>query len=416
MTNWQIDLERLKADIRALSQIGRRSETDPALYRMAFTDAEMAAKEWLLEQLRTEGLTARMDGAGNVIGRLEPEDPDDAAKPSVLIGSHLDTVPCAGTLDGSLGVVIGLQCLRTLRAQRIPLRRPVELIAFSDEEGRFGAMFGSEAFCGFIHPARLQCTDLDGITLADAMRAQGLDPDLAMDAARPREQIDSYLEVHIEQGPVLDTHHEQVGIVEAITGLSKWQIQFQGEANHAGTTPMDMRKDAFLGLAEFAHELERILEENGGPNSRATIGTAQILPGAANTVPGMVEFSLDIRDTNSETLQELKNASRKTLAAISRRKGLYFDYQELSHIEPVACDGKMIELLTQTADALELRFRKMPSGAAHDAQMLAQIAPTGMIFTPSRGGKSHSPEEWTAWEDMQAAANLALNTLASRAG
>jgi N-carbamoyl-L-amino-acid hydrolase len=410
-----IDIDRLKADIRQLSEIGRRSEEDPGLYRMAFTEAEMAAKKWLMKRLHEAGLLARMDGAGNVIGRLDASDTENDSRPAALIGSHLDTVPCAGTLDGSLGVVIGLECLRSLKESRLSLSRPIELIAFADEEGRFGAMFGSEAFCGFIHPARLQSTDLDGITLAHAMRAQGLDPDLAMDAARPRDQIDSYLEVHIEQGPVLDAHHEQVGIVEAITGLTKWQIRFHGEANHAGTTPMDMRKDAFLGLADFAHELDRILDENGGPNSRATIGTAQILPGAANTVPGMVEFSLDIRDTDADTLKELKNAFRKTLAAIARRKGLYFDYEELSHIEPVACNQSVIDLLTEKARQLGLRFRKMPSGAAHDAQMLAQITPTGMIFTPSRGGKSHSPEEWTAWEDMQAAANLALHALASRA-
>ncbi len=415
MHSISIDIGRLKADIRQLSDIGRRSEEDPGLYRMAFTEAEMAAKEWLMKRLHDAGLSARMDGAGNVIGRLSATKPENNSRPAALIGSHLDTVPCAGTLDGSLGVVIGLECLRTLKVSQVPLGRPVELIAFADEEGRFGAMFGSEAFCGFIHPARLQITDLDGFSLAHAMRAQGLDPDLAMDAARPRDQIDSYLEVHIEQGPVLDANHEQVGIVEAITGLSKWQIRFHGEANHAGTTPMEMRKDAFLGLADFAHELDRILDENGGPNSRATIGTAQILPGAANTVPGMVEFSLDIRDTDANTLRELKNAFRKTLAAIARRKGLYFDYEELSHIEPVACNEHMIALLTEKAQQLGLRFRKMPSGAAHDAQMLAQITPTGMIFTPSREGKSHSPEEWTAWEDMQAAANLALHTLVSRA-
>ncbi len=409
----KIDFSRIKRDIAELSKIGRRSEVDPGLYRMAFTDADMEGKRWLLNRIEEADLLPVSDGAGNIFGKIIPEGPA-AKKPSVLVGSHIDTVPCAGTLDGSLGVVIGLECLRAIRASGVPLARPLELVAFSDEEGRFGAMFGSEAFCGFISPSRLRERDLEGISLSEAMLSQGLDPSAALDAARPRGTVDSYLELHIEQGPVLDSAGEQVGIVENITGLFKWQVRLVGDANHAGTTPMEMRNDAFIGLADFAHEISRILEENGGEHSRATIGTAQILPGSANTVPGMVEFSLDVRDTSEAILEELKNAFRKALSAIARRRKLKFEFDELSSIKPIDADARLVENLEDCAKNLGLRYRRMPSGAAHDAQMLARIAPMGMIFTPSRGGRSHSPEEWTSWEDMEAGARLCLEVLLKR--
>ena len=312
-----VDLERLKHDILELGQIGRNPE-DRGIYRMAFTEADMAAKKWLQDRLDDFDIENKMDGAGNVIGVVG----SDLEEPSVIVGSHTDTVPKAGMLDGALGVLCGLECLRRLKEEGVELKRPVEMISFSDEEGRFGGMLGSEAFCGMISPESLHATDLDGVILRDEMERRGMNPIGALDARRPSSSIEAYYELHIEQGPVLDTAKESVGIVENITGLFKWLVRFLGEANHAGTTPMDMRHDAFGGLAEFANELPRILEENGSEVSRATIGKAQILPGAPNTVPGEVEFSLDVRDTNPEILYELRHALRKALSAIARRRGL----------------------------------------------------------------------------------------------
>ncbi len=403
----RIHSERLMRDLHELSQIGLNSE-DHGIYRMAFTDAEMEAKSWLEEKLQSAGLDTWRDGAANIWGRLPGENPE---APALLLGSHLDTVPCAGSLDGSLGVLSGLECLRVLKEQNVPLKRPVELVAFSDEEGRFGAMVGSDAVTGRFSPERLHATDLDGITLAEAMRVQGLDPNGVLESARDPRSLYRYLELHIEQGPVLIKNSLSVGIVEEITGLFKWSIEMRGESNHAGTTPMEMRKDAFMGLADFAHELPRILDENGTELSRATIGSARIVPGAANTVPGLVEFSLDVRDTDGEVLRDLGNACRKALSAIARRRQLMFNFSELSRISPVACDSELVETLDQAACMLKLPALRMPSGAAHDAQIMAQIVPVGMIFVPSRDGISHSPSEWTSSSDIEAGANVMLQSV-----
>lgn len=401
------DLERIKSDILTLAAIGRE-ESDRGIYRMAFSDADMEGKRWLLHRIEENGLRPDSDGAANISGILSGQ----SDTPRVLVGSHIDTVPCAGMLDGTLGVVVGLECLRVMRESGIEPERTVELIAFSDEEGRFGGTFGSEAFTGLLTPEKLECArDLDGVALSDAMLTHGLNPLRALDARRAPADIHAYLELHIEQGPVLDEQQLQVGIVENITGLRSWSLRFTGEANHAGTTPMDYRKDAFMGLADFAHEVPRILDENGGEHSRATIGKAEILPGAPNSVPGAVEFSLDFRDPSEETLHELSTAFEKALAAVSRRRRLQFELSVQGEIQPVACDERLTALLNTESERLSLRSIQMLSGAAHDAQLVGRVAPMAMVFVPSRGGLSHSPAEWTAWEDIEAGAKLMLAAL-----
>jgi len=409
---YSINIERLKTHILALANIGKNPE-DRGIYRTAFSTADMEGKHWLKQQIEKAQLEYRMDGAANVFGKLSGTDPES---PAIVVGSHIDTVPCAGALDGTLGVLTALESLTCLREQGIATQRNIELVAFSDEEGRFGGMFGSGAFCGSITPETLEYySDLEKKTLAEAMRTQQLNPLDALSASRDPNTIDAYLELHIEQGPVLDQKQKQVGIVESITGLFKWLVRIKGSANHAGTTPMEMRNDAFLGLAELANEIPRILEENGSENSRATIGKAHILPGAPNTVPGLVEFSLDVRDPSESTLTDLGEAFHKALSAIVRRRRLMFDYEIQSTIKPVQCANELTGLLEKQASALQLDYQRMLSGAAHDAQIVASITPVAMIFVPSKDGQSHSPAEWTDWNDIEAGANLMLNTLAELA-
>lgn len=307
----RVNLDRIKSDVLELAKIGHNIE-DRGIYRMAFTDADMAGKRWLTQRICDAGLPASMDGSANVSALLNGK---ADSKHRVLVGSHIDTVPCAGALDGALGVVIGLECLRILHEHQVGIEKSLELIAFSDEEGRFGGMFGSQSVCGLINPQLLATMkDLEGIPLADEMRRHGFNPYGALDSARDPDTILAYLELHIEQGPVLDRIHKPIGIVDQITGLFTWSVWLRGEANHAGTTPMDMRNDAFMGLTE---------------------------------------------------------QSRK----------------------------------------LGLDSHQMPSGAAHDAQIMGQMVPVGMIFVPSKGGQSHSPAEWTAWSDIEAGANLMLHSL-----
>jgi N-carbamoyl-L-amino-acid hydrolase len=402
----QVNAERLRTDIDALADIGRHE--DEGIYRMAFSEGDMAARHWLRQRITEAGLDFHQDGAANVYARLGW----DGSTPSVMAGSHADTVPGAGHLDGALGVVCALEALRVLQESDIKLKRPLEAVAFSDEEGRFGGMFGSQAVAGLVTPEYLHnACDLDGITLIDAMAAQGLDAREALRAQRAHDSIHAYVELHIEQGPVLDRKGYSIGVVDAITGLFKWEIRLSGIANHAGTTPMDMRNDAFQGLAEFAAQLDRVLAEYGSPQSTATIGRVELKPGAANVTPQEAVFSLDVRDTDAPTLEMLGEALRRALSAIARRRGLMFEFTVLSEIAPVQCAPMVVGAIGDAVNALGLSATHLSSGAAHDAQIIAGIAPAGMIFVPSKEGRSHSPAEWTAWEDIEAGANTLLNTL-----
>lgn len=407
----KINFERLRRDILDLGEIGA-SEEDRGIYRMAFTDADMEARSWLGKRIEQAGLEADQDGAANVFGRLN----GPAKEPAVLMGSHLDTVPAGGHLDGALGVLVALECLRTIKDEGIKTRNPIELVAFSDEEGRFGPPFGSRAIVGDLTRADLHnATDLDGVRLEDAMSAQGLDPQEALQARHTPESLRAYLELHIEQGPVLENRRCPVGIVEGFTGLFRWGIRLIGEADHAGTTPMPMRHDAFLGVAEFAGEIPRMLEEHGSQDSVATIGSLELLPGSVNTVPALAEFSIDVRDPDPDVLEELGRALRRVLSAIARRRGLMFEFDILSMIPPVACDREIVGLVARSADELGVNYHAMRSGAIHDAQIMSRITSVGMIFVPSKDGRSHSPAEWTHWEDIEVGANVALRTLLSLA-
>ena len=340
-----VSIERLSTDLRELGEIGRAE--DGGLYRMAFTEADMEGKAWLERKMKEAGLVTSRDGACNVIGRMEGEDPE---LPLLVIGSHIDTVPCAGVLDGTLGVLSGLECLRALHEAGRKPKRSIELIAFSDEEGRFGGMIGSQSFAGLVTPDLIHnAADLGGVKLSEAMQDRGLDAWEALQARRDPVTLGSYLELHIEQGPVLSEANEQVGVVEVITGLFKWSVSLSGEPNHAGTTPMKMRRDAFMGVADFAHELPRIIDENGSERSRATIGRMELMPGSPNTVPGEALFSLDVRDTDETVLLELSSAIKKALVAIARRRGLKFNHEVESRIHPVNCDKELVDLVEQAA-------------------------------------------------------------------
>lgn len=403
----RVRLERLKSHVEELAQFGR-NESDGALYRTAFSDADLEARRWLIRKLEALGLPAQMDGAGNVKALLK----GSGNRPRLVVGSHTDTVPRGGALDGSLGVLSALECLQTLMDANWMLERDIELVAFSDEEGRFGGMFGSEAYCGKVTPERLEYyCEAEEQTLRQAMQQQGMDPEAALSAGQDPSQIAGYLELHIEQGPVLHLMGKQVGIVQAITGLFKWRVCLVGQSNHAGTTPMNLRQDALMGLAEFAFSVSRVLEEYGTEESRATIGRAQILPGAANTVPGFVEFTLDVRDPNPEILRELEQAFARSLRAICQRRSLGCEREQQSWIPPVSCDPEMVALLESSARKRGLQAHCMNSGAAHDAQIMANLTRIGMIFVPSKAGLSHDPGEHTEWSDIEAGANLMLEMI-----
>jgi N-carbamoyl-L-amino-acid hydrolase len=406
-----INKDRLKSDIEALAAIGR--ERDHGIYRMAFSPGDMAGREWFKQQITDAGLDLYEDGAANIHARLGW----DEVTPSVMTGSHLDTVPGAGHLDGALGVLSGLECLRRIKEEAIVVQRPLEVVAFSDEEGRFGGMLGSQALTGRLTPESIhKASDLKGIRLTEAMQACGYHAMDALHAQRAPDSIHAYVELHIEQGPILDQMGFSVGIVDAIAGLFKWDVSLIGIPNHAGTTPMHLRNDAFAGLAEFHTQIPRLLDENGSERSVATVGRVALTPGAANVVPGRVDFSLEVRDTEQRVLDDLQGACRRALSAIARRRNLMFEFKVLSEIAPVKCSNGLVDQIKQVTETLKIPSLRMASGAAHDAQMLAGVTRTAMVFVPSKGGRSHSAAEWTDMRDIERGANVLLNTLIQLAG
>lgn len=412
MSLLEVNFPRLQNDIETLAAIGR-SEDDHGIYRMALTDNDMQAREWLKSRIEECGLDCYQDEAANIHARLDW----DGQRASVMTGSHLDTVPGAGHLDGALGVMAGLECLRCLKEQNIKFNYPLECVAFTDEEGRFGGMLGSQAMSGRLTPEIIHnAKDLDGYALADVMDSLGMPAMNILRARRQPESINAFVELHIEQGPVLEQNNMCVGVVDAISGLLRWNIRLLGEANHAGTTPMNMRKDPLQGFAEVSTALPRILDENGSPRSTATIGYVNCFPGAANVVPGRVEFSLDMRDTDMQVLDDLAQAFRKAISAIARRHDLMFEYEEVSRLEAASCDQGIVDNITAVCREFGYHSMQMHSGAAHDSMMMAGVARTAMIFVPSMAGRSHSPAEWTPWEEIEKGANVLLNTLYRLAG
>jgi N-carbamoyl-L-amino-acid hydrolase len=402
-----INTERLQQDIEALSQIGKGD--NQGIYRPAFSDADIQAREWLKQRIEDAGLKLYEDGAANIQAKLCDSN-DDVA--SVITGSHIDSVPGGGHLDGVLGVLAGLECLRTLKENEVRLKRPVECIAFSDEEGRFGGLFGSSAFCGMLTPEAIhKAQDLSGMTIVEAMENQGLNAMDALGAARSVDSMHAFVELHIEQGPILERKQLHIGVVDVINGLIKWNVRLRGAAAHAGAAPMDMRQDAFQGLAEFGIALNQILEQVGGDRSVATIGRVSLSPGAANVVPRLAEFSLDVRDSDPRILKTLVDTIHRYLSEMSRRRDLMFEFDLLSDISPVNNDPQICKLIDEVSSKLGINHTRMASGAAHDTQILARRTRTGLIFVPSKGGKSHTPAEWTDWQDIFNGANVLLNTL-----
>jgi len=398
-----VDIERVKQDLYTLGRFGYNPD-DQGIYRQGFSDEDMKARHWLMEQMRELDLDVHMDGAGNVIGRF-----GTASQKTLLIGSHLDSVPAGGMFDGVLGVIAGLECIRVIKESQIPLRHALTVVATSEEEGRFGGMLGAQALTGNLTLDWLErAKDHNGVMLRDAMASCQLPYHLAMEAALDPADLIGFLELHIEQGPVLEQSKHTIGVVEGISGVFKWLIKFIGKPDHAGTAPMNLRSDAFMGVADFAHEISRIIDEEGTDKSRLTIGSVKLKPGFAHTVPGEVDFTLVGRDMSEEVMHALADSCRKVCSSIARRHKLMFEYEQMSWLEPKPCSEDMIKLLEKHALELGYKTQVMPSGAGHDSQFFTDITPTGLLFIPSVSGISHAPDEWSHWHDVEKGCNVLL--------
>ncbi len=377
------------------------------MYRQGFSEADMAARQWMRDRFEELGMAHELDGAGNVIGRYGPD-----SVPSVIVASHIDSVPAGGIFDGVLGVVAGLECVRTMKEAGYTPDYPIEIIGTSEEEGRFGGMLGAQAMTGHVTREWLDsAADEHGNLLKDAMIAAGLDPYDALHAYRRPESIRAFLELHVEQGPVLDMEKITIGIVEGISGVFKWNVRLKGKADHAGTAPMELRSDALMGMVDFAHEIRRIIEEEGTDKSRITIGHVELKPGFPHTVPGEADFTIVGRDLDDEVMQKLAEACERVLSAIARRHKLKFEYTEMSWLKPAYCDPDILSLIEQKTKELGYSYKLMPSGAGHDVQFFCGHTKAGMFFVPSVKGVSHAPDEWTHWSDIERGTQLLLECL-----
>ena len=407
-----VDGERLWRRLSELAEVGKLESG--GVTRLSFTDEERAAKDLVASFMREAGLAVREDAAGNLLGRREGSDPD---APAVLLGSHVDSVYEGGNFDGPLGVLAGVEVAQTMQERGIETTRPVEVVAFTDEEGaRFSfGMIGSRALAGTLSEDDLQHEDEDGISIADAMSNYGLDPERTAEAARSQGFLAAYLELHIEQGRVLEGEDLPVGVVTGIAAPVWRRLVFMGETGHAGTTPMGMRRDALAAAAEVAAVVE--VEASATGTSVGTVGQMGVEPGGINIIPGRVELSLDLRDIDEGTRDLVEDRITERAGGICERRGVGFDTEVLQRMTPVSCSETVRDAVRAACEGLGIRPYSLASGAAHDGMQLVGLCPVGMIFVRSKDGVSHNPDEWSSKEDCTAGADVLYQTtldLASR--
>jgi allantoate deiminase len=373
------------------------SEEQGQTTRRFLTPPVAAVHAHLRGRMEALGMSVRTDAAGNLRGLWQPE---DAAKKRLLLGSHIDTVPHAGAFDGVLGVFLALEWVRI--AQELQVPQAIEVIAFSEEEGvRYGVPFlGSRAVAGVFDPGMLAYEDSDGVRMEDAIRAFGLDPSKIAEAALDGDVL-GYVEIHIEQGPVLEAEGLSLAVVEGIVGQSRLSFRFKGQANHAGTTPMHLRRDALTAAAEWMVAVEAAAREAEG--LVATIGKIAAEPNAGNVIPGVVDVSLDVRHMSDRVRTHFVQEFIESANLIAHRRGLDVEWIEKMNGPSVMMDSTLSSDLTAAVEAAGYPAKKMPSGAGHDAMIMAQRVPSAMLFLRSPGGISHHPAEAVLEEDVEAA-------------
>ena len=395
--------DRMEQRINALAEFGANPEG--GVSRVAFSDADLAARAYVSDLMREAGLTVRVDTAGNIIGR---RDGTADGLPPIMFGSHIDSVPGGGNYDGDVGVIGAIEVAELLRERGIATRHPIEVVSFTDEEG---GLTGSRAMIGTLTDAALEVESHSGLTIREGILRVGGDPNRLELAARKPGDIAAFVELHIEQGAVLDEEDVDIGIVEGIVGIRWWDVTIEGFANHAGTTPMNRRWDALLTAAELTLAINRIATELPG-RQVATVGRIKALPGAPNVIPGEVVMSLEIRDLEARKIQQVFDLIEAEARRIGDARFTPVRFAEIDVASPPApTDEQMRRVLAGVAEQLGYSFKFMPSGAGHDAQDLAKIAPTGMIFVPSVDGISHSPREFTSPVDMANGASVLLHTV-----
>jgi beta-ureidopropionase / N-carbamoyl-L-amino-acid hydrolase len=392
--------DRLNQSIANLAKIGQLA--DGGVRRIAYSQEDLEARNLVQQWMSEAGMTIRLDAAGNIIGRYPGKYVD---APALATGSHIDTVPCGGHYDGAYGVLAGIEVVRTLKENGILLNHPLEVIVFTDEEG---SMIGSKAISGRIIDDSNYYRRPDGTDIYTCLEMIGGNWHHIQQARRYSQELAAFVELHVEQGPILESMDKQIGVVEGIVGQRRFKITVKGSANHAGTTPMHLRKDALVAAAKIVLAVNQIGNSPG--QQVATIGKIDVLPNAANVVPGWVEMSLDLRDLSNLHIDSLLDLLRLQLETIAVETDTQIRLDCCLHNEPALAEPKIQQAISSVCQNLGLSYTHLPSRASHDAQELAQITDMGMIFVPSALGVSHDATEYTSPEQCIQGANVLLGT------
>lgn len=404
-----IDLDRLQRRLADLAAIGAIEGTEGAA-RLALTDEDKAGRDLVVSLMRKLELSVTIDQIGNIVGTMAGQ----IDGPPVMCGSHIDTVRTGGRYDGNLGVLSGLEVVEVLRSAGITPHRPIAVGVFTDEEGsRFAPdMLGSLVYAGGMAlDEALQIVGIDGAVLGDELERIGY----AGPSPVPGPVPHAFVELHIEQGPVLEAEGITIGAVEGVQGISWQNVTVVGQSNHAGTTPMDHRRDPGLVAAACVRFARTLAEQIGRPQV-ATVGRMAFTPNLVNVVPSRATFTIDLRNTDDAALQEAERRFHDFIVEAAAAEGCTAEMETLARFEPVVFDPTVVDLVANTATRLGHSVKRLPSGAGHDAQMIARVCPSAMVFTPSKDGVSHNPAEYTAPEHIEAGANILLHTMLALAG
>ena len=397
-----VDGERLNATMERMKDFGGTPEGGST--RVAYSQANLEALAYLAGLMESAGLDTTIDAAGNLVGRRNGSDPDLAP---IVTGSHVDTVPNGGHYDGIVGVMSAIEVARSLYDAGATLRHPLEVVVWSNEEG---GKTGSRAVMGAVEPREFDLPSLGDKTLGEGMRFLGGDPARIESVELAPGDIAAYVELHVEQGAILDRESIPIGVVEGIVGIRRWNVTVEGFANHAGTTPMNQRQDALYAAARFVTLVRRLVTDMPG-SQVATVGRIAAEPGAPNVIPGRATLSLEIRDLSMEKIGRLFDQIRAASETLADETETTIRFDQFYESPAAPTDERIRQLVETGAEALGLDHRRMPSGAGHDAQSLAPVGPIGMIFVPSRNGVSHAPSEYTSPEQITNGANVLLQVV-----
>lgn len=397
-----INGDRLNRSLEELAQIG--AQEGDGVRRLAFSPEDLAARDRLFQWMQDAGMSVRIDAAGNLIGTY-PGLAVDA--PALVTGSHIDTVPSGGRYDGALGVMAGLEVVRVLQENQLQLHHPVEVIAFADEER---TMVGSKAMAGTApqDPERYATTENEPIQ--DCLARAGGDWEKLVTARRTSQEIACFIELHVEQGGVLEAIERDIGVVEGIVGQQRFHITIQGQANHAGTTPMNMRRDALATAAQIILAVEDMAKHFPG-DPVATVGALKVWPNAINIVPGFVEMTLDMRDLSQSVIEHMLQQLKRKIETVAVSTRTKIRVKSELELEPTLASPDVQSLIVESCEELGLSYTHLPSRASHDAQEMGRFTDMGMIFVPSSEGVSHSGDEYTSPEQCEQGANVLLRTL-----